>query len=76
MIGNRPTTNRNIQATVSLCMVLSPGDVVSFEWGDKTIEGLFVRFENRKPIGRLCAMIDIEGRGVQPVPLAKVTKAC
>lgn len=62
------------QAIVSRCMTLSAGDIVSFGLGGKTVEGIFVRFENRPPIGRLCAMVDVEGRGIIPVLLARITK--
>lgn len=63
-----------LQGRVSDCMNLVNGDLVEFDWGDKVVCGLFVKFENRPPIGRLCAMVEIEGRGVQPVQIIKVRK--
>lgn len=63
-----------LQAQAAVCMSLKNGDLVEFDWGDTVVAGLFTKFENRPPIGRLCAMVDIEGRGVLPVPAIKVKK--
>ena len=63
-----------LQAQAAVCMSLVHGDIVEFDWGEKVVTGLFTKFENRPPIGRLCAMVWIEGRGGLPVPAIKVKK--
>lgn len=54
--------------------LLTQGDLVEYDWGNKVVEGLFVKFDYRGPLKRCCAVIDIDGKGEMPVPLVKVRK--
>jgi hypothetical protein len=50
------------------------GDIVSFQWAGRTIEGIFSHTEELGLLNRVCGIVDTEAKGVVQVHIEMLEK--